>query len=408
MEKLLFLAHRIPYPPNKGDKIRSFNFLKYLSQHFEIYLGTFIDDPIDFQYQDDLKKYAKEVFCLPLSRSAFAQAQGAAKAFISHQAITIPCFYDKKMQAWIDEILEQKQIKQSFTVCSSMAPYLNKPNHKALNRVIDFIDVDSDKWRQYADSKSGPMAWVYSREHKLLAKLEKDIVENFDKSILVSPDEALFLKNEVSTKEQNKVLSIVNGVDTVFFDPELKIDSDKHLEQEQYIVFTGAMDYWANEEAVIWFSQHIWPNVKSLIPNLKFYIVGGKPSAGVQALSQDSQIIVTGRVEDIRPYIKNAILAVAPLRIARGIQNKVLEAMAMAKAVVMTKMAAEGINLPESQKDLISDEAQQTIKIIETILNKKDHLQEIGDYNRQWILDNYQWQAVLKPIKGCFDTNNLG
>ena len=163
---------------------------------------------------------------------------------------------------------------------------------------------------------------------------------------------------------------------------------------EQYLVFTGAMDYWANVDAVQWFADEVWPALLATRPELKFLIVGGNPTAAVKLLAKRPGILVTGRVDDVRPYILNALFVVAPLRIARGIQNKVLEAMAMNKIVVATDMAMEGINAPTSGWLRQSDDAQSFILHCQALLADPEQ----ACAARSWIIDHFTWQATLRPL----------
>jgi sugar transferase (PEP-CTERM/EpsH1 system associated) len=338
MEKLLYLVHRIPYPPNKGDKIRSFHFLKALAEKYEIYLGTFIDDPDDRQYIDALRPYCKEAFCVDLHPKL-----GKIKSlsgFFSGQALSLPYYRNQALQNWVDKMLVEQHIDRALIFSSPMAQYLqNRPNVKL---IADFVDVDSDKWQQYADSKTWPASWVYQREAQKLLSYETRIANQSKATLFVSEQEAKLFK-QLAPAAADKITYVNNGVDTDFFDPDLDYASPFPLDQEA-IVFTGAMDYWANVDAVIWFARQVLPLVKQRRPDARFYIVGSKPTKQVQQLAEaDTAVIVTGRVDDVRNYVAHARVVVAPLRIARGIQNKVLEAMAMAKAVVVTSAAMEGI-----------------------------------------------------------------
>uniref|UniRef100_UPI002FDA2DC4 TIGR03087 family PEP-CTERM/XrtA system glycosyltransferase n=1 Tax=Arsukibacterium sp. TaxID=1977258 RepID=UPI002FDA2DC4 len=266
-----------------------------------------------------------------------------------------------------------------------------------LHRVIDFVDIDSDKWQQYADKASGLKRWFYNREARLLQQYEIAICQRFNASLFVSEDEANAFRQLLPAELQPKVHSLLNGVDTAFFNPALTTASVSL--PQHYIVFTGAMDYWANVDAVCWFCQHVWPRLKQLQPELHFLIVGGKPSPAVRALAQQPGVVVTGRVEDIRPYIQQACFAVAPILIARGIQNKVLEAMAMNKAVVCSAMAMEGINAPANTSTLIADGAEAfseaCLHLLQQPVDRCD--------NRQWILDNFTWPHTLAKLTQYLD-----
>jgi sugar transferase (PEP-CTERM/EpsH1 system associated) len=389
---LLMLVHRIPYPPNKGDKIRSFNLMKALSEHYDVHLGCFIDDPYDNQYRHKLRQWCKRVFCVE-QRKGRAMLTGLS-GFISGKAITLPYYYSSAMQNWVNREIAEHDIKQLLIYSSSMAQYVDKPAYQSLSRVIDFVDIDSDKWRQYASKSRGITRWFYQREARLLQQYEIQICQRFNSSLFVSEDEAHAFKALLPATDRNNVHSILNGVDTDYFSEQSELAAAEITLPQNYIVFTGAMDYWANVDAVCWFCQHVWPRLKQQHPALHFLIVGGKPSAEVQALGQQAGVIVTGRVHDVRVYIANARFAVAPMLIARGIQNKVLEAMAMNKTVVCSTMAMEGINAPVSADAVVAD---GTDGFSRACLAQLERNTQNGS-NRRWILENFTWQQTLTRL----------
>ncbi len=409
-EPLLFLCHRIPFPPNKGDKIRSFNILKKLSEDYDVHLGCFIDDPFDKQYVDGLDKYCAEVFFFDLNKIV-AKIKGLM-GFLTNKPITLPYYFDKRMQQWTDRTLAQKNISKAFVYSSSMAQYiqsecLQSQNDRAssyddspLTRVIDFVDVDSDKWRQYAEKKSGIAKWFFNREYKLLALEENNICEQFTHSLFVSPDEAKLFSDKLPLALQAKVHGVLNGVDVKFFDPNADFSKEALVPNVPFISFTGAMDYWANVDAVLWFVEHVWPLVLAQQPKALFCIVGGNPSNDVIALTKKKGVVVTGRVQDVRPFIAKAVCVVAPLQIARGIQNKVLEAMALDKPIVVTTMAMEGINAKQSDSIMISDDKSSYAQACLAYLTD----QVCKGSNRQWILEHFTWQKTLEPLMQYFLT----
>lgn len=399
--KLLYLCHRIPYPPNKGDKIRSFNILKALADHYEIFLGCFIDDPFDYQYETQLANWCSEYYCRP-QHKIVAKLKGLT-SFITGKPITLPYYYDRELQHWVDQTIRQQKIDTVFLYSSAMAQYVDGKMYAHLHRVLDFVDIDSDKWRQYAEKNQGIMRYVYQREFKLLAAKEQYYCKTFDYSLFVSDDEANLFRQQTPAISRPKVKALLNGVDTVFFDPDFASHATENGRQTApvepqchtpYLVFTGAMDYWANVDAVCWFVREVWPVLKQQRPELYFYIVGGNPSAEVVALTQQPDVVVTGRVHDIRPYIANAEVVVAPLRIARGIQNKVLEAMAMNKPIVATGMAMEGINAPNGPFLQQSDDAIEFANYCLALLAAQDS----QNPNRQWVIEHFTWPATLAPL----------
>ncbi|WP_026377198.1 TIGR03087 family PEP-CTERM/XrtA system glycosyltransferase [Aestuariibacter salexigens] len=401
MKKLLFLCHRIPFPPNKGDKIRSFNILKTLSEHYDIHLAAFVDDVQDWQFASELDKYCSNVCLVPLPK--LRHTIFSALGFVTGKPLTLEYFKSKSISNFVAQTTKGDTDVDIFVFSSSMAQYVEGDKFKNHSRVIDFVDVDSDKWRQYSKRGSFPMSWVYAREARLLQDYEIKICAEFNKSIFVSAQEADYFRDIAPVSLSNRIAAMPNGVDVEYFVPQEKTGSD---DESSSIVFTGAMDYWANVDAVIWFVKHVWPTLIAKYPTLQFFIVGANPTDDIKELGSVAGVTVTGKVDDVRPYIAKATISVAPMQIARGIQNKVLEAMAMGKAVVMTPMAAEGIALPELQKDFVTDVSKIFAEKVITLLENGEERQNIGSENNRKILHQYQWSKALSDLVGYFDMSS--
>lgn len=400
MKELLFLAHRIPYPPNKGDKIRSYHILKHLSQSYTVHLGAFIDDPNDWQYLDTLQALCGEVKLLPLSpRCAKLRS---LRGILTAEALSVPYYYSKAMQAWVESILATRSVHGVFVFSSAMGQYVR--DTEGVNRVIDFVDVDSDKWRQYADQKAWPLNWVYRREAKYLLRFDRALAAQSAKSLFVSADEAALFQR-LATESSDKIVALENGVDTEYFDGT-KPYHNPYASEHKVLVFTGAMDYWANIDAVTWMAQEVLPNIRRQQPNVHFYIVGARPSAAVKALEAIEGVIVTGAVDDVRPYLAHAQLALAPLRIARGIQNKVLEAMAMGKSLVATAAAVEGIDIADAQRldlQIVDGASAWTERIVSLLATNAAPCISRG--NREFVSERYSWAQNLKKLDSLWDNH---
>ena len=394
MESVLYLVHRIPYPPNKGDKIRSYNILKFLAQRYRVHLGAFVDDAEDFKYQSALNEICASNCLLPLNakRSKFKSLSG----FFRGQPLTVPYYHDNKMQRWVDEVLADNAIDKALVFSSSMAQYLSAPHFNRLRRLIDFVDIDSDKWAQYKTQASSVMKLVYSYEARMLLKWERQVAHEFDASFFVSEKEADMFKL-LAPEVSEKVSHFNNGVDTDYFSLDHEFESP-YPEDSKSIVFTGAMDYWANVDAVVWFANNVFPAIREKIADANFYIVGSKPDEKVKALASLRNIVVTGAVKDVRPYQAHAQVGVAPMRIARGIQNKVLEAMAMALPTVVSPQGYEGINAAPGQELLVVDEVDAWIKAVVDLLSSGD-VASMAEAARQRVVQDYSWQGSLKRLE---------
>jgi len=392
--RILFLAHRIPYPPNKGDKIRSFNEIKHLSENHSISLMCLADEVGDLSYETDLKKYCEKVEVVLLNKS-YAKLKSLTY-LPSGKPLSLAYFYSKALQLKIDRELIQGHYDLLFVFSSTMAQYVLSVPH--IPKVMDFVDVDSEKWLQYARYSSFPLSALYRSEGTRLRNYEKLVARQFQHSIFVSESEAHLFKSkggfEAHTSQDCSISVIPNGVDHVYFQPR------PESYEENSIVFTGAMDYLANVDGVLYFRKEILPRIRREIPEARFYIVGRNPHKKVQRLArEDKNIVVTGFVKDIRPYISRAAVFVAPLRIARGIQNKVLEAMAMGVPVVASSMAFDGLRAVPEESLFVRDDpegfADQVIRLIKDPLLRK----KVSLCARKTIETQYDWTQSMNRLE---------
>ena len=388
---LLFLAHRIPFPPNKGDKIRSFHLLRHLSARYAIHLGAFVDDPEDWQYADALAPYCASTKLIPLNTRR--AKLGSVSGFLTGEALTLPYYRHAGLKAWAHGLANAGTVTHGLAFSSAMAQFM-PPLQK---RVLDMVDVDSDKWTQYAPTQRWPLSWVYAREGRKLAEWEAETARRFDTTLLVSMDEAALLKTRVPDAA-DRISAFENGVDAEYFSPDRSYENPFKAD-ERAIVFTGAMDYWPNADAVSWFAERIFPAIHDAIPNARFVIVGSRPGDAVLTLARQPGVVVTGSVPDVRPYLAHAACAVAPLRIARGVQNKVLEAMAMACPVVTSPQAAEGIRA-EAGRDytLARDATEFAASVIACARQVARNV-----HARACILDRYDWTRNLAAVEASLD-----
>ena len=392
MQELLYLTHRIPYPPNKGDKIRSYHLLKFLTQHFRVHLGTFVDDPGDKQHIAHVKSLCGKCHFAELNpRTAKLRS---LSGLLSGEPLTLVYYRDPELKAWVDTLLAQGDISHIVVFSSAMAQYVI--SSRPATRIMDFVDVDSDKWRLYAPAKVWPLSWLYRRESSLLLDFERRVAREFDASLFVSATEAALFKT-LAPESAAKISYFNNGVDAAFFNPATRHSNPYH-DDDEVMVFTGAMDYWPNVDAVVWFAHEILPHILAQRPRAVFYIVGGKPSPAVRNLSALRGVRVTGTVADVRPYLQHARVAVAPLRIARGVQNKVLEAMAMAKPVVVTPQALEGITARTNEEVLLASDSLEFSATVIPLLAASPHENKIGSAARARVLADYNWEQNLHRV----------
>ena len=392
---LLFLVHRIPYPPNKGDKIRSWHMLRYLTQNWRIHLGAFVDDPDDWKHQEILRHVCTDVCLRPLH--TLSGKLRSLSGFLTGKPLTLPYYSDGTMQRWVDAKLAEG-VGAVVVYSSAMAQYAMSAS--GVRRVMDFVDIDSDKWRQYAPTKPWPLSWLYAREGHRLLDWERQVARAFDGSLFVSETEAAEFCR-LAPESADRVGHLNNGVDTEYFFSGHGFENP-FAPGERALVFTGAMDYWPNEEAVAWFAREVFPRVRQSLPDVSFYIVGSRPGPGVRGLA-GAGVVVTGRVPDVRPYLAHAAVVVAPLRIARGIQNKVLEGMAMGKAVLATPQALEGIRAQAGREVMVEENAAAQANGVLRLLSEPGLAQGLGEAARRLVAADYAWGANLARLDALLD-----
>lgn len=399
MKELIFLAHRIPYPPNKGDKIRSWNIFQHLLGRYRVHLGCFIDDPFDRQYEAVLRRQCGE--CCFIHLNSVVAKVLSLRGLLSGAPLTLSYYYSLRLHTWLKDVLTHSKPEWIFVYSSAMAQYAEGVKSAQIRRLLDFVDVDSEKWREYAERSTWPLSRIYRREHLTLLRYERKMANLFDAGLFSSAAEATLFQS-LAPEVAGKVFDLTNGVDCAYFAPE-GVWPDPYQGNRHAIVFVGAMDYRANIEAVCFFADHVFQAVRRKVPDATFYIVGTNPTSKVCDLGRRHGVTVTGRVPDVRPYLAHAGVVVAPMRIARGIQNKVLEAMAMAKIVVATPQALEGIEAEAGRDVLVAETPAAFTHAVVTVLTDESQ-SAIGINARRRVLASHNWQSSLTRLDKILDT----
>jgi sugar transferase (PEP-CTERM/EpsH1 system associated) len=394
VRELLFLSHRIPYPPDKGDKIRAWNIFRYLARTHRIHLGCFIDDPVDRQHLATLAAHCADLACLRLDPRT--QRLKTLLRMRPGQPLSLGYFQDRRLQRWVDAKLAGGTIDSVYVFSSAMAGYVM--HAKSVRRVLDMVDVDSEKWTAYAETAHFPARSIWAREGRTLLAFERLAAARFDHSLFVSEHEwQRFVSLAPETIERTSWIS--NGVDFDHFSPAHSFTPPFESEGAE-LVFTGRMDYRPNIDAVRWFAREVLPVLRSGVPVARFWIVGAAPTREVRTLAELPGVQVTGRVPDTRPYLAAADVAVAPLRIARGIQNKLLEAMAMARPVVATPEAFQGVRAEPGRDILLASGVSETVQRIADVLHGRHAT--MGAAARRAIEASHQWSVTLRPLDRLF------
>ena len=384
MGDLLFLAHRSPFPPDRGDKIRAYNVLKYLAERKRVHLLAFADDRRDLDDGGLASLTASRKILWRGKSRVLATLQALAQG----KSASLTAFDDKAMREAVTDVLARAAVDTIYVFSGQMAQYV--PDDFAGRVIMDFCDMDSLKFADYAKDARGPMRWLMAREAGTLQAFEQATAARVDASLFVSAAEAQIFR--VKTGARN-VQVIENGIDTDFFDPDAAFQIVEAA--APLIVFTGQMDYRPNVEAVTWFVQDILPAIRAAHPAARLAIVGRNPTDAIRALASDA-VIVTGEVLDVRGWLAAAACVVAPLKLARGIQNKVLEAMAMARPIVASEPAAEGID--HGGTILSGVDANDIARAVIGLLGDQNEADALGRHARAHVKQRYGWAARLAPL----------
>jgi sugar transferase (PEP-CTERM/EpsH1 system associated) len=393
MREILFLAHRIPYPADRGDKIRSWNVLKHLGSLGTVHLACFADDQADAAHLPALREAMQgRLGSAHVEVRRKSKFVAAAEAFGAGKPLSLTLFDSPSMHAFVREVLARGSVDAVYVFSGQMAQFV--PQDVRQPFVMDFVDMDSAKFADYAGH--GPMRWVHKREAEKLLAFERATAARADVSLFVSEAEKRLFSTKADIAGAD-IRAVSNGIDLGFYDPAADFPR-REASDGPLIVFTGQMDYRPNVEAVQSFVQDCLPLALAKHPDLRFAIVGRNPAPAVQRLADRPGVIVTGSVPDVRTWLAAADIVVAPLRIARGIQNKVLEAMAVGCPVIASPAAFEGIDAEPGRDLLVAATAGQQAASIHDLLTDPARARAIGAAARKRMESRYRWEVRLQPL----------
>jgi sugar transferase (PEP-CTERM/EpsH1 system associated) len=381
--KVLFLCQRVPYPPDRGDRITTFHFLQhFLARDASIRLGCLAEEEKDLEAIAELDRRGIEV-CSPRMHPTLCRL-GSLRGLLTGEPLSLPYFRNRVLALAVRTWLRDDPPDLVYVYSSSMAQYVVE--HRTAVRVMQFAELDSDKWRQYAKNSGLVSRWIYQREARLLLEYERRVATEFDVSFVVSPVEKHLFTEQIPEIEP---VVLPNGVDLDKFQSSGDDRRDPHT-----LIFTGVMDYRPNVDGVLWFTECCWPEVRSRFPDARFLVVGSRPSAALRALDGHNGIEVTGRVAETQPWFDRAALAIAPLRMARGIQNKVLEAMCMGLPVVGSTSAVQGL-ASHGEEVQVADNPGDTTAAVIRLMDDPELARELGRRARKFVGKHYRWQDMF-------------
>ena len=395
MGETLFLAHRIPFPPDRGDKIRSHHLLKGLAGQGPVHVGTFAENAADRAQEAELSGMAAS-YCLPTRAKPLPLA--GVEAVLKGKPVSLTAFESAGLRKWVAHTIATRRIDTIVVFSGQMGQYI--PEAFGGRVIIDLCDVDSAKFEGYADA--GQRVWVNRREGRLLRLEEARLAGRADVTLLISDNEAELFRSRLGEEQTADIRVLGNGIDVALFDPaSVEPQPELAMSEGPHFVFTGQMDYPPNEQAALWVMESLMPTVTQSCPGAMFHVVGRAPTAALKQRGEDlAHTRVWGEVPDTRPFLVAADVVLAPLKIARGVQNKVLEAMAMARPVMVTPEAATGIGALDGQHFGIAppDASVMADRLLRLVADPTA-AKAMGDAARAFVSDRMSWEAVYATLQ---------
>ncbi len=395
MGDILFLAHRMPFPPDRGDKIRSHHILKALTKLAPVHVGCFAETDSDADHEGELASVAA-TYSLP-KRSKPVPFAGM-QALATGKPVSLTAFHNTKLQDWVHKTIAEQDIDTIYVFSGQMGQYV--PDDFAGRLLMDMVDVDSAKFEAYAE-KGGLRAMIDAREGRLLSAEEERLAHRAQHTLFVSDAEAKLFKSRLKDTSGVEASALRNGIDTAFFDPA---NSSPHAElaasNGPHFVFTGQMDYQPNIDAAERMISSILPGIRETFAQAQFHIVGRAPVAALLAKDGKAGVRVWGEVPDVRPFVAGADVVVAPLTIARGVQNKVLEAMSMARPVLISPEAATGIDAKDHAHFAVEASDEGLIARAIELVSNSGAAVSLGIAARRFVVEQQGWDAMMAPLAG--------
>jgi len=385
---LLYLVHRLPYPPDRGDRIRSWHLLRFLAEHARVDVACLADEPVTDEQRRALAAVCRRVAIVPLDRRV--RWFHAARSLARGRSATEGLFHSRQLVRTLTDWASETRYNRVVAFCSSMAPYLDLPALSGVAKFCDLVDVDSQKWFDYAATARGLKRRLFALEGRRVRKLEMNLAHQTEALLVVSQPEAGLLHRFCPMAN---VHAIANGVDLDYFhNPKSKIQNPKSL------VFVGALDYRANIDGVTWFCRQVLPRVRARYPQAVVSLVGRNPLSAVRELASLPGVELVGQVPDIRPFVVAATVAIAPLRVARGIQNKVLEGAALGKPVISSSAALEGFDLVPGEHVLRADTPDEWLAAISLLFDDPAERDRLAAAGQAFVEEHHTWSARLAPL----------
>lgn len=396
MGEILFLAHRIPFPPDRGDKIRSHHLLRALADIAPVHVATFAETAADWDQRAPLAEVASTQLVRRRRKPMFV---AGIEALATGKPVSLTAFADRALAAWVRRTLKTCAIDTIFVFSGQMGQYI--PDDFAGRVIVDLCDVDSAKFGGYAQEARGPRRWLLAREERRLRAVEARLADRADTVLLVSENEKALLHARLPGRQATNLRALGNGIDATFFDPTYAAADPAIAELPgPHFVFTGQMDYPPNVAAALRGIERLLPALRRARPEAEFHVVGRAPTAELRGFDGRDGVTVWGEVADVRPFLLAADAVVVPLTLARGVQNKVLEAMAMCRPVVVTPQAATGIDAEDGTHFLIAEGDAEIVAALLALTDDRDTARRLGRMARDFVLRQHSWIEIAESLRG--------
>ncbi len=385
LPRVVYLTHRVPYPPDKGDRIRNYHVLRELSRHARVWLAALADEPVTPDQTARLNELCERVALVPHPRSLAR----AGLSLLTGRSMSEGLFNSAALDALLAGWRKEADFAASLVSASSLAPYQRRNGWADVPAFVDLVDVDSQKFFDYAAAAGVPKRWLFSLEGGRVRKLEKELCEWAKGVFLVSAAEVKLFDGFTAP---GTATTATNGVDLDYFGPQ------PDVKPELACAFVGALDYPPNVDAAVWFAGEIWPRVRAVHATAEFRVIGRTPAPAVLRLHGKGGVSVVGQVPDVRPHVASAAVSVCPVRIARGLQNKVIEAMAMAKPTVASPPAVAALKVELGRDVLCATTADEWVRTLVDLLGDPARQAELGANGRKYVEEHHHWDKCLRPM----------
>jgi polysaccharide biosynthesis protein PslH len=388
--KILYLCHRFPFPPKRGGKIRPFNMIKHLAASHDVTVASLARSPTEAREGEGITSFCSN-YVMAEVRNPIQMARMVARLPTATPS-SMGFFYSPTLARRVREMLAREQYDLIFVHCSSVAQYVESV--RGIPKILDFGDMDSQKWLEYSRYKPFPLSTGYWLEGKKLEREESRLASRFDMCTATTRAEWQTLTSYGNGFESDW---FPNGVDSEYFAP-----SEEPYDRNT-ICFVGRMDYYPNQECMFDFCANVLPRLRERRPQIKLTIVGADPSPAIKKLGRLPGVTVTGSVPDVRPYVRRSALMVAPLNIARGTQNKILEAMAMGVPVVTSGVAAGGVDAVAQEHFLVANTYEDYSAAVLRVLEDRTERDRLARAGRERVLRHHAWAYSMRRLDAVIE-----